>query len=112
VIIFNFKTMENFTMIASWKGGVAYGVVAVSILSSLFFMWVCWRAMKAHEKLAKQVERAIDSWEISEVRNLKEEARSQSRHYKKFVRSHPEVENLTSKERHDRFREWNSKWVD
>jgi|GEM_PF-2326591 len=32
--------------------------------------------------------------------------KSQNRLYREFVRAHPEVEELSSKERHERFREW------
>ena len=85
---------------------LALAFMAIGILISILWLVIGWRAMKAHEKLAVQAERANDRLEEQDSGNVRELMKSQSRLYRMFVRKHPEVEMLSSKERHERFREW------
>lgn len=81
-------------------------VLFCGALITIFWMVVGWRAMKAHEKLADQAERAnVRLSQLDEV-DVRGPLRDQSRRYRDFVKQNPEVENLTSKDRHERFREW------
>ncbi len=87
-------------------------IIAFGVIVAILWLIIGWRGMKAHEMLARQAERANDSLESPEVGSLNDDMRIQSRLYNEFVRSHPGVESLTSKERHDSYREWSSKQGD
>lgn len=76
------------------------------LITSIFWLVTAWRAMKAHERLAREAKRANDRLENLDRPDVRGELESQSRAYREFVKTHPEVEQLNSKERHERFREW------
>ena len=81
-------------------------LITFGILTTLFWMVIGWRAMRAHENIANQLTRYIDVVTAPEVSSLRKENASQHRQYKQFLAQNPEVESLTSKDRHERFREW------
>lgn len=99
------------------------GIVAsvLSIGATIFWIVIGWRAMKAHERLAEEASRANDradrsdadhffQSDIEQVRpdaeDVHEPLKSRNRKYREFLRTHPEVDQLSSKERHERFCEW------
>jgi len=87
-------------------------ILLFTLVITVFWLVIGWRAMRAHEKLADQARRANDRLAQLDVGDQQAPLREQNRLYKKFVRSHPEMEELTSKERHERFREWEIEQAD
>jgi hypothetical protein len=80
--------------------------ITFGILTTLFWMIIGWRAMKAHERIAKQMARYIDLVTAGDLANLRKENAAQHKQYKQFFSQNPGVDSLPSKERHERFREW------
>ncbi len=80
--------------------------ITFGILTTLFWMVIGWRAMRAHERIAKQMARYIDLVTAGDLANLRKENAAQHKQYKQFLSQNPELESLPSKERHERFREW------
>lgn len=81
-------------------------ILFFTLVVTVLWLVIGWRAMKAHEKLADQAQRANDRLRQLDTVDVQGPLRDQSRRYRDFVKQNPEVENLTSKDRHERFREW------
>ena len=81
-------------------------ILLFTLVITVFWLVIGWRAMRAHENLADQARRANDRLAQLDVSDQQTPLREQNRLYREFARNHPEVEGLTSKERHERFREW------
>jgi len=88
----------------------------ITFLGFIFLVtWIVigWRAMKAHEALATEARRANDRLHDADIRegelslrNQKVALRNQKKLYQSFLRDRPEVDELSSKERHQEFRDW------
>ncbi|YCM45649.1 hypothetical protein V2O64_06410 [Verrucomicrobiaceae bacterium 227] len=76
------------------------------IVVTIVWLVVGWRAMKAHETLAAEARRANDRMDRLDTVDVSGSMKAQNHLYREFLRDHPEVEELSSKERHERFREW------
>ncbi len=76
-----------------------------AVLVGLLWLVIGWRAMRAHERLAAQAERYIDMV-LSRERMEARRENDPNQLYRQFRSEHPELEAVTSKERHDKFREW------
>jgi len=81
-------------------------ILLFGLIVTVLWLVIGWRAMRAHEKLADQAKRVNDRLAQLDVGDQRKPLREQNRLYKEFLRSHPEMEGVTSKERHERFREW------
>ncbi|MGC6467247.1 MAG: hypothetical protein ACON38_13455 [Akkermansiaceae bacterium] len=95
-------------VLAAYWPSVAEWFLLIGLAISILWLAIGWRAMKAHEQLATEARRANDRLVNLDLVDVRGELRSQSKAYREFVRSHPEVEQLSSKERHERFRQWES----
>ena len=88
------------------KHYMALAISAFGVLMALIWVVIGWRAMRAHEKLADHVARYLVDLAESELHDMRKEHASHYKQYKQFLLQHPDVEALSSKERHERFREW------
>lgn len=80
--------------------------IIFGILTAIVWIVIGWRAMRAHEQIAKQVTRYLDHVTAPDLVNLRRENAEHHRQYKQFIAQNPDVEDLASKQRHERFREW------
>ncbi len=82
---------------------IEFFLTAVMILAALLII-ICWRVMKAHEALAKEAKKFNEA--DSDLTQTKKDLVDQKKRYHQFIRENPEVDDLSSKDRHNRFREW------
>jgi hypothetical protein len=76
------------------------------ILITIIWLVIGWRAMRAHERIADQLARYVGIASATDLPNLRRENAVQHKHYIQFILQHPEVEKMSPKEQHERFREW------
>lgn len=87
-------------------------ILGFGLLVTVLWLVIGWRAMKAHETLADQAKRANDRLALLDLSDPREALQSKGRRYKEFVGLHPDVNELSSKERHERFRDWEIEQAD
>ena len=80
--------------------------IAFGILTTIIWIVIGWRAMRAHEKIANNVTRYLEGLSAGDLHNLRRENALQNKYYRKFILQNPGAEKLPSKERHEQFREW------
>lgn len=76
------------------------------ILIALLWLYIAWKAMRAHESIADSLKRYVDAELAPEVRSFSAERVENKRHYKDFLRDQPGASELPAKERHEKFRAW------
>lgn len=81
-------------------------IIAFGILTTIIWIIIGWRAMRAHERIADSVLRHVDALSRGDQHNLRRENATQHKHYKQFILQNPDAEKLPSKERHEQFRDW------
>ena len=83
-----------------------YIIIAFGLLVTILWLIIGWRAMKAHEALAHQATRFNDRLHSETLVETKRDLTDQKKLYAKFLRENPNAGELSSKERHVKFRDW------
>ncbi len=88
--------------------GLFFGLLLglFGLLITLLWLVIAWRAMRAHEKLARAVREYVDHATGPETNAFQRENALQHKLYRKFQLEDPEAAQLPPKERHARFRTW------
>jgi len=81
-------------------------LIAFGILTAIIWLDIGWRAMRAHESIAKNLTRYVDAISAVDPHNLRRDNALRHKHYKQFILSNPDAEKLPAKERHEHFRDW------
>ena len=85
-------------------------LIIFSIIVTILWLIIGWRAMRAHENISYTLKRYVASQETDKSAEFRKESATANRLYKKFISEQPENLDLTPKERHDAFREWLDKY--
>ena len=82
-------------------------VILWAIATTILWLVIGWRAMRAHEDISHTLRRYVASQEVDKSAEIRAEMGKFNRDYKKFINEDPGRADLTPKERHEAFRKWN-----
>jgi hypothetical protein len=85
-----------------------YGAVAVilGIITTLFWMIVAWRAMRAHERIADALSADFSRHRRVASETIQKDRRKDEASFREFLESDPIAKHMESSEQIRRFSEW------
>lgn len=81
-------------------------IIFFAFITTVLWLIIGWRAMRAHESIATSVAKYVDSREDNLSAQFRSEAGQQIRLFREFVAEDPSRTNLSPKDRHEAFRQW------
>lgn len=77
-----------------------------AFLTTVLWLIIGWRAMRAHESIATSVAKYVESGERNFSAQFRSEGGQQIRLFREFVAEDPSRADLSPKDRHEAFRQW------
>ena len=85
-------------------------IIFFAFITTVLWLIIGWRAMRAHERIATSVANYVDSREHDLSAQFRSEAGQPIRRFREFVAEEPSRADLSPKDRHDAFRQ--CQWSD
>jgi hypothetical protein len=76
------------------------------LVVTIMWLVIGWRAMKAHEKIAKSVAQHLGTLNAIDPKITEQGNAQHHKLYRQFILEHPELENTSQIARHALFRQW------
>jgi hypothetical protein len=80
--------------------------VIVGIVTTLFWMLVAWRAMRAHERIAEALSADLGRQRRISSEAIQKETRKEEASFREFLAADPLAKHMESTEQMRRFTEW------
>ncbi len=80
--------------------------VIVGIITTLFWMLVAWRAMRAHERIAEALSPELGRQRRASSDAIQKERRREEASFREFLEADPLAKHMESHEQMRRFAEW------
>ena len=81
-------------------------ILFFALVTTILWLIIGWRAMRAHESIAVSVAKYIASQEINLSEHFRAESGLQGRLFKQFIAEDPTRGAMSPKDRHEAFRKW------
>ena len=81
-------------------------LIIFAIATTILWLVIGWRAMRAHESIAYSVARYAAANEVNFSEQFRSDSGMHNRLYKQFVAEDPSRADLSPKDRHEAFRKW------
>ncbi|MGI9244982.1 MAG: hypothetical protein ACR2RV_29535 [Verrucomicrobiales bacterium] len=81
-------------------------IIFFAFATTILWLIIGWRAMRAHESIAFSIAKHVDSQEINLSERFRAESGHQSRLFKQFIAEDPSRADQSPKDRHEAFRKW------
>jgi hypothetical protein len=81
-------------------------VILFALITTILWLIIGWRAMRAHESIAYSIVKYVTSQEVDLSEHFRAESGQHSRLYRQFIAEDPSRADLLPKDRHEAFRKW------